>query len=525
MSVLIYKRTHRMVLRTRNKVPRELNTFKSAEGEYRFPVCGDILRRLLSLDPDIVIDDELQRIFAEVKQIQQICEGIKSNSDMPGRADLFPYQRVAVHWLAATRRGILADGQGLGKTVMALVSAQMLSPRRAIIIAPLTKLPDWVSHVLEWIPGANALKFHGTADQRAEIFQRWLEQDGYLVMNFSTMQAHEVEIIRALGSEDLMIVDEAHKLRNRKTGGYKTAKKISRKVGGVFLITASPTVNAAEDIWTLLSILDPLRFGSFWGFVYRFMYVEDDGFGLKIAGVKESEREALSNIIKPYILRRAEELKLAELKFRREEYDMHGTQAKLYDQMLKDMHCEYNNEEVKVWDKLAQITRLRQLALSPKLLYKNYKGPSKLDMLAGMIQEREGQVVIFAIYAKLVDLAVKVLKDAGISSVCVSGGLSANQRSEALASFKSGEARVIILTHGTGGEGLDLVEADRAIFLEYAWHPAGNEHAAKRIHRYGQLSENVEIIFLHTMNSIEDHIYDIIMDKREVTIRELMKGI
>jgi SNF2 family DNA or RNA helicase len=514
-----------MTLRTRKPVPQELTTFKKSREEYNLPICGDILRRILALDPNIMIDEKLQDIFAEIKHAQQICGEIQSNDDMPGRQDLFPYQRVAMHWLAASRRGILADGQGMGKTVMTVAAAQMLNPRRTIVVVPLIKISDWDHHIQKWIPNAKTLRFHGTAAQRKEILAKWLKQDGYLITNFKTMQIHEAELIKASGSQDLMIIDEAHKLRNRKTGIYSTAKKISRKIGGVFLITASPTVNAAEDIWALLSILDPVRFGSFWGFAYRFLNVEDDGFGLKINGVKSTEREALGRIIQPYILRRSEKLELTEMKFRREEYEMRGTQAKMYKSMLEDMECTYDKKEFRVWDKLAQITRLRQLALDPGLLYDNYKGPSKLNMLVNLVQERGGQVVIFATYAKLVNLATKVLKDAGITAVSIFGGLSPSQRSEALASFRSGEARVILLTHKTGGEGLDLVEADRAIFLELAWHPAGCEHAAKRIHRFGQLSDNVEVIFLHTIDSIEDQIYDIVMSKKKVTIKELIKGL
>ena len=525
MSVLIKKRSNRMLLRSKKSVPKELLSFRVKKYEYTLPICGDVLRRLLKADPELLVTEELHEIFAEIIKNQQIYEKIKVQEDMSGRSDLLPFQRVAMHWLAAIRRGILADAQGLGKTVMAIAAAQKLNPTRTIIVVPKTKIQDWMQHIEKWIPDAHVLSFTGTAVERIDILEDWKQNNGYIVMNFAILQMHEADLMKVVGATDLLIIDEAHKLRNRKTGSFKTAKKLSRKVGGVFLLTASPTVNVVQDIWSLLSILDPVRFGSFWGFVYRFCNVNDNGFGLEIQGLKSEEKEALEQVISPYILRRSEQIELAEIKYKRVEYEMRGTQLKLYNSMRDDNKCKYKGEEIVAWDRLAQITRLRQLALSPALIFPKYNGSSKLDLLIPLILERPGQVVIFANYARLVNLAVKVLRKADISVVSVSGDLASNQRDEALTSFKSGHAQVIVLTHGVGGEGLDLVEADRAIFLEYAWHPAGNEHAAKRIHRFGQRSENIEITFTHTVESIEDHIHDIIMDKRKVTIKELIKGL
>ena len=57
MSVLIFKRNHRMTLRTRKPVPQELTTFKKSREEYNLPICGDILRRVLASDPNIMIDE------------------------------------------------------------------------------------------------------------------------------------------------------------------------------------------------------------------------------------------------------------------------------------------------------------------------------------------------------------------------------------------------------------------------------------------------------------------------------------
>ena len=63
------------------------------------------------------------------------------------------------------------------------------------------------------------------------------------------------------------------------------------------------------------------------------------------------------------------------------------------------------------------------------------------------------------------------------------------------------------------------------IFMELAWHPAGNHHAMKRIRRPGQISEDLEAIIIHVPDSIEDHVLQIIREKRKVTVDELRRRI
>lgn len=523
MSTLSLYKRDRMILRSEgNPVPEELMQFRKQKNLWNFPLCPDIATRVINEDENVIIDIDLDAKLYAIRKRQLELNSIKSCDDLPGERDLFPYQRVAVKWLGAIKRGIIGDAQGLGKTVMTVVAAKEFNPRRTIVVVPESKIIDWVDHIKAWA-GEDAIKFTGSSADRESSLDQWHSNHGYLVMNYKVMQMHVDDLMKGTNTNDLLIMDEAHKLRNRKTGAYKAAKKISRRVGGVFLLTASPTVNAAEDIWTLLSLLDSVRFGSFWGFVYRFCDISNNGFGLEINGMKSGEEEALRNVLDTYIIRREDALKLAELKLRRDEYEMSGTQAKLYKDMAENNVCQYKGEKIAAWDKLAQITRMRQIALSPGLIFKNYEGPSKLKALVATVLTCPGQVVVFANYAKLVNLAVKALGDAGISAVAISGELVAGRRESALSEFRNGDARVIVITHGTGGEGLDLVEANRAIFLEYAWHPAGNEHAAKRIHRYGQLSDDVEVIFLHTIDSIEDHILDIIAEKKQVTIKRLLQ--
>lgn len=471
----------------------------------------------MAADPSIEFSESLQGDLDCIARSQARGLEIRGLEDTDGDPKLFPYQRVAVKWLTSVGSGVLADEQGLGKTVMAVCAARECDPARALILCPSAKTGDWERHVRQWIPEAVVMELVAGPEARAEQIRRWSEIGGYLVSNYAKAVIHVGDL-----HPDLIIIDEAHKARNRKTEVSFQLRKICKRANWVFLMTASPTVNTATDIWPLLNMCDPVRFGSYWGFVFRFFDVERDEYGLKVLGVKDSERGAFERILRPYVLQRAGKLGLKPSSMRQVDYVLPDAQRGLYESMAETGSCEFDGEAVEQLDILAQITRLRQLALDPGLLFETYRGPSKLDALPSIVGERPGQVVVFTAYAQLADRACRRLQSEHISATVLTGQLSKSERDANLIGFQRGEAQVIVVTHGTGGEGLDLFQADRAVFLDLAWHPAGNEHAAKRILRYGQKSKDTEVIFLHSVSTIEDHVRDIVLEKRPVSIRELL---
>ena len=497
-------------------VPGCLSTFETRRGRTSFPVCGDIVRRLMNHDKELELSDDLWDTLAGIHQGQMDLDNIAKDDNPEGDMRLYPYQRIAVQWLVTIKRGILADEQGLGKTVEACCAAAQVNPKRSIIICPTAMMQKWGQHVEDWISGIQ-ITYLGE-DRRRESIEDWKLYGGYLITNYDRATIEESSLLIA----DLVIIDEAHKLRNRKTAMTKAISRIALKSEYLFLLTATPTVNGPEDVWTLLKMIDKARWGSFWGFVFRFCETSDTGYGLKIVGLRDSEGPALEAVLRPYTLRRSGSLGLKESEVRWIDVPLTGLQKDLYEEMDATGECG----GIMAFDTLAQFTRLRQLALHPGLIFPDYDGPSKLDILPDLIRERDGQVVVFTSFAGLATKAVEVLEQAGIGASKITGDLDVKERELSLSLFKSGASRVLVVTHGTGGEGLDLTEADRAVFLDLAWNPAGNEHAEKRILRHGQLSDRTEIIHLHSPETIEDAVREIVEQKRPATIKEIsaMRG-
>lgn len=485
-------------------------------------ICEDIFFRLERWRPGLEVDPQLtSRLSRRRAEFDDLIK-LGLEDDAPGAPLLWPFQRVGSEWLLRIKKGILADEQAMGKTVQACDALRRANPTHYLIVCTNAKKQDWYSHVAVWAERDDCRTLTGDAEARADLLRDWNRNGGGLICNYTVAGMHVDELRRT----NLLIVDEAHKLRNRKTQQADNLRYLAKVSNWVFLLTASPQVNKAIDIWILLSIVDPERFRSYWSFVYRFCETSNDGYGIKVGDTKPDEAERLDAILNDYCLRRPRSLVpgLPTIRRRVVRHEMTGMQEKLYRKVEEEHQVIYQDEQLDAHETLSRMTRLRQLAQDPRLIFSGYDGPSKIDTLLEDMHGMQSQAVVFTNYAEMAKLAATRLCQVGIIAEPFTGALTDPGRDAMIDRFRQGYTRVLVLTHGTGGEGLNLMEANRAYFLELAWHPAGNKHAQERIARPGQKSPEVEIIVIHTENSIEDDVWEIIKNKERVTLARLAKG-
>jgi superfamily II DNA/RNA helicase len=167
---------------------------------------------------------------------------------------------------------ILADEVGLGKTIEAgIVITQYWAERkrRILIVAPSSLRQQWQQELKEkfFIPStllAPKLK----ADQLASTAQYGGE---VLICSYEFALRHETSLLREW---DLVICDEAHRLRNFYTGRNKASEAIShivREAHKTLLLTAAPLQNRLEELYGLVSVFDPKYFFSLGAFRERYV--------------------------------------------------------------------------------------------------------------------------------------------------------------------------------------------------------------------------------------------------------------
>jgi ERCC4-related helicase len=167
---------------------------------------------------------------------------------------------------------ILADEVGLGKTIEAgIVVTQYWSERkrRILIITPSSLRQQWQQEMREkFLIPCTLLESKNKDEQLTSNIQK---NEEVLICSYEFALRYETSLIREW---DLVICDEAHRLRNFYTGRNKGSEAISRIVRGAhktLLLTATPLQNRLEELYGLVSIFDPAYFYSLDAFRERYV--------------------------------------------------------------------------------------------------------------------------------------------------------------------------------------------------------------------------------------------------------------
>jgi len=91
-----------------------------------------------------------------------------------------------------------------------------------------------------------------------------------------------------------------------------------------------------------------------------------------------------------------------------------------------------------------------------------------------------------------------------------------DDRQRIVDAFQAGRLQGVALTIGTGGSGLTLHRAWKAIFLDLDWVPSQNEQAAARLCRIGQESDKVEVVRMVSDHVMDRHVLSLISWKMGV---------
>ncbi|MDZ4655316.1 MAG: SNF2-related protein [Coriobacteriia bacterium] len=173
---------------------------------------------------------------------------------------------------------VLADEVGLGKTIEAgIVITQYWAERkrRILIITPSSLRQQWQQELSEkFLIPSQLLDPKLKDEQLARTAQRGA---GVLICSYEFALRHEASLLRQW---DLVICDEAHRLRNFYTGRNKAPEAIShivREAHKTLLLTATPLQNRLEELYGLVSVFDPNYFYSLSAFRER--YVKTKGIG------------------------------------------------------------------------------------------------------------------------------------------------------------------------------------------------------------------------------------------------------
>lgn len=430
-------------------------------------------------------------------------------------ADLRAYQRAGVVWLRALHEaglgGILADDMGLGKTLQAI--AHMLHVGQSVacgvrscmlVVAPTSVLPNWQAEIARFAPGLRLLLWHGSDRRRME---GELEAVDVLLTSYPLL-ARDKDML-AGRDYALVVLDEAHVLKNPATAGFKAAAAL--KAAQTLALTGTPLENRLTDIWALTSLTNPGLLGTFEEFrkAYR-APIEKQGDAVA--------RDALARRLRPFMLRRTKDEVASELPPKTlipERIDLLDAQLRLYESQRLLMQERVRQEIDRVGLMRSQIIvldamlKLRQICCDPSLLpdgrgegVASAKRARVLEMVPELVREGR-RVIIFSQFTAMLDRLSTDLAGEGIDHEHLRG--STRDRAKPVRRFQKHEVAVILVSLKAGGAGVNLTAADTVILYDPWWNPAVEAQAIDRAHRIGQTKP----VFVHRMiatGTIEDKI-------------------
>jgi SNF2 family DNA or RNA helicase len=415
----------------------------------------------------------------------------------------FAYQYEGIAWLFSQNAALLADEMGLGKTMQAITAIRLLmrsgQARRVLLICPKPLIPNWQREFKLWAEELPVMLLEGDASRRKMLWT--MPGINVLIANYELMSRDLEELVDAdFPRLDLLVLDEAQRVKNRESRTAQVARSIPRKRS--WALTGTPIENRPEELASL----------------YEFLEV--------VPPRANPDLKQLQKLSKTYILRRTKDLVLTDLPPRldRDEYlELTPAQQHAYKIAEKEgvIHLNELGDSISVQHVFELVLRLKQITNFDPLTGES----AKLDrLLADMeeIAESNGKAILFSQWTKALDWLKERL---GVfNPLLYHGGVANSQREPVLNRFRDDpNCHLLLMSYGTGAVGLNLQFAGYVFLFDRWWNPAVEDQAINRAHRIGQKNPVIVTRFI-SKDTIEERIDLVLRQKRELFASVLGDG-
>ena len=443
------------------------------------------------------------------------------------RAELRPYQRVGVRWLALLQRlglgACLADDMGLGKTlqVLALLLARRERPdttaperRAALLVVPASLIANWRAEIERFAPSLRVAVAHPSmAEKPMDETAEDAAGADLVITTYGFL--HRLPWV-AQTQWPLVILDEAQAIKNpgtRQTRAVKALRARSR-----IALTGTPVENCLGDLWSLFDFLNPGLLGSARAFTSF----------VKQLDARPGEYAPLRELTRPYILRRLKTDRevIADLPDKTEMRAYCGLtklQAALYQQSVR--HLAETLERVAGIERrgtiLASLLRLKQICNHPSHWLKDDAWApeasgkfARLRELAEVVADKQEKALVFTQFREMAEPLARFLEGVfGRPGLVMHGSTPVRERRDLVERFQDdASAPFFVLSLKVGGTGLNLTAASHVIHFDRWWNPAVEDQATDRAFRIGQ-KRNVLVHKFVCRGTVEERIDAMIAEK------------
>jgi SNF2 family DNA or RNA helicase len=337
---------------------------------------------------------------------------------------------------------------------------------------------------------------------------------------------------------DLIIIDEAHKLKNKKTTNYRFAELLRKKY--CLLLTATPVQNNMDELFNLITLLKPGQLGDKQQFSVN--YVVDK----RQPKNEERLQEALSSVMIRN-RRSSGNIHYTPRHVKNVELTLSPDEQRLYDAVTEFVHHQFSEGTgIDLAGMLSLVTLQREVCSSRDAVFltlanlskktteesplrakiwelvdciREVKANTKAEKTMELIQGMQDKVIVFTEYRATQEYLLNYFQEHNLIAVPYRGGMNRGKKDWMMDLFR-GRAQVLIATEA-GGEGINLQFCNNMINFDLPWNPMRIEQRIGRIHRLGQ-NRDVNIYNLCTLGTIEEHIVRLLHEK--IHLFELVIG-
>lgn len=393
-------------------------------------------------------------------------------------AILRAYQEFGTKYILSQKRVLLGDEMGLGKTVQAIAAMNHLASEgknHFMVVCPLSILVNWTREIKRF-SNLKVVPFRGASNT---VIDDWIKNGGVAITNYESASRFGLPAGMSL---DLLVVDEAHFVKNPNAKRTQAIVKTAATSERVLFMTGTPLENRLDEMIFLISILKPAIAKQV--SEKKYMYAAD----------------SFKNAIAPVYLRRIRDDVLTELP----------------DKIEMEDWCELGSDEkTRYIDTLME----KNYMLIRRVSWNSYDPASssklaRLKEICDEAKEENKKVVVFSFFLETMDLILS-----NLSNECygpINGTVSTVKRQKILDEFDNAPGgSVLVAQINTAGVGLNIQAASIVVICEPQWKPSTEDQAISRAYRMGQVN-NVIVHRLLATDTIDERMMDRLKKKSEL---------
>ncbi len=441
---------------------------------------------------------------------------------------------------------------------------------RTLILGPVITVKNWQKEfrMHSKIRDNDVTPLVGKGTKRVKTFleaatdpqAQTLTRGKIVLTNYEAMEMDELHQLLCSWQPEILILDESHRLKNSQS---KRAKRViellgeepiiggkgyTRKVQHCYILTGTPILNSAMDIFNQYRILDSGKTFGLNFYEFRGMYFEDLNRGMpsNVHFPKWIPRQETYSLLNEKIYRKAlrvlkkDALDLPPLVRQRIDVELSPEQRRLYDEMKRDyltwVKTHENSQEPRAVVAQMALTKALRLQQIVSGFVKTEDGQEvgikdnpRLDVLDELLEDitPSHKVIVWAVFHHNYRQIAELCKKRKIDYVELHGGISNSEKDKAVARFQTDpKCRVIIANQKAGGIGINLVEArdivengraSYSIFYSKGFSLADDLQAESRNHRGGsEVYESLTRIDLVAPETIDELVLEALAAKQEI---------